>query len=365
MLHTIHQGAPRRSARTGLAAAGLTTVLALTLASCSAETSEDDGGAAEPTGTVTVVVHDSIVISDESKAAFEEESGLALEVVSAGDGGALANQLVLTKDSPLGDVAYGIDNSFASRAVSEGVFAPYTSPVQPELSAQLAADQTGTLTAVDYGDVCMNVDTEWFEENGSLAPVTLEDLTKPVYENLTVVSNPATSSPGLAFLFATIGAFGDDYLDYWERLSANGLKVTSGWEEAYQTEFTAGEGEGSRPIVLSYASSPAYTVTEDGSTTTTSALLDTCFRQVEYAGVLEGAENPEGGQQLVDFLLGEQFQSEIPTGMYVYPVNPDAEIPAEWVDFAPLPENPIVLDPTEISENRDTWIEDWTATVIG
>lgn len=337
----------------------------LTLTACSDEATDDATTTDGPAGSVTVVVHDSIVISDESKAAFEAETGLSLDVVSAGDGGALANQLVLTKGSPLGDVAYGIDNSFASRAVAEGVFAPYSSPVQSELSAQLAADQSGTLTAIDYGDVCMNIDTAWFEENGVLAPATLEDLTKEPYADLTVVSNPATSSPGLAFLFATIGAFGDGYLDYWQRLEENGLEVTSGWEEAYQTEFTAGEGAGTRPIVLSYASSPAYTVSEDGSTTTTAALLDTCFRQVEYAGVLEGAENPEGAQQLVDFLLGEQFQSEIPTGMYVYPVNPDAEIPAEWVDFAPLPANPIVLDPAEISENREQWIKDWTATVLG
>lgn len=364
MLYTTHQPARRRSARTGFLVAGLTTSLALVLASCSSGSSQD-GASPETSGTVTVVVHDSIVISDESKAAFEEESGLTLEVVSAGDGGALANQLVLTKDSPLGDVAYGIDNSFASRAVEEGVFAPYASPEQGELSTQLAADPSGALTAVSYGDVCMNVDTAWFEENGVLEPATLDDLTKPVYEDLTVVSNPATSSPGLAFLFATIGEYGDDYLDYWQQLSDNGLLVVTGWEEAYQTEFTAGEGDGARPIVLSYASSPAYTVSEDGSTTTTTAMLDTCFRQVEYAGVLEGAENPEGAQQVVDFLLGEQFQSEIATGMYVYPVDPDAEIPAEWVDFAPLPENPIVLDPTEISENRDRWIEDWTATVIG
>ncbi|PFG34422.1 thiamine ABC transporter substrate-binding protein [Sanguibacter antarcticus] len=364
MLNTLHQPARHRSGRAGLAVVGLTTSLALGLVSCASGSTQDDA-TDEASGTVTVVVHDSIVISDESKAAFEDESGLTLEVVSAGDGGALANQLILTKDSPLGDVAYGIDNSFASRAVAEGVFAPYTSPVQGELSAQLAADPSGTLTAIDYGDVCMNVDTAWFEENGELEPETLEDLTTAEYKDLTVVSNPATSSPGLAFLFATIGEYGDDYLDYWERLADNGLLVVNGWEEAYQTEFTAGEGAGARPIVLSYGSSPAYTVSEDGSTTTTTAMLDTCFRQVEYAGVLEGAENPEGAQELVDFLLGEPFQSEIPTGMYVYPVDPDAVVPPEWVDFAPLPTNPIVLDPAEISENRDTWIKEWTATVLG
>jgi thiamine transport system substrate-binding protein len=351
-------------ARRGRAATlvALGTTLALTgCATASDDSTDAAGGDAE---TVDVVVHDSFVISDEAKAAFEEETGLTMNVITTGDGGALANKLVLTKDSPLGDVAFGIDNSFASRAVDEGVFEPYTSPVQPALSEELAADDSGALTAIDYGDVCLNVDDAWFEANGVLEPVNLEDLTKPEYADLTVVTNPATSSPGLAFLFATVGEFGEDgYLDYWQSLSDNGLKVVEGWEDAYYVDFTTSGGD--RPIVLSYASSPAFTVSEDGSSTTTSALLDTCFRQVEYAGVLSGADNPEGGQQVVDFLLGEQFQSEIPTGMYVYPVNEDAEIPVEWTDFAPVPDAPVELDPAEISENREAWIKDWTASVIG
>ena len=351
-----------------LTTAAITGALVFALAACSDDTGPGGTGAAagpESATTVDVVVHDSFSITDETKAAFEEQSGLALNIITTGDGGALANKLVLTKDSPLGDVAFGVDTSFASRAVDAGVFEPYTSPELPASAADLAVDDSGTLTPVDYGDVCLNVDTGWFAEAGIDAPVTLEDLADPEYQDLTVVTNPATSTPGLSFLFATVGHFGTDgYLDYWQSLTDNGLKVVEGWEDAYYTDFS-GAGDGDRPIVLSYASSPAYTVSDDGTSSTTAALLDTCFRQVEYAGVLANSDNPEGAQAFVDFLLGDQFQSDIPETMYVFPVSPDATVPAEWESFAPVPTAPIVVDPAEISANRDTWIKDWTAQVVG
>lgn len=366
MHSTITTRAVRTTRSARLTTAAVAGTLALTLAACSGDsgTTDDAAGSDSPT-TVDVVVHDSFGITDEAKAAFEEQSGLTLNIITTGDGGALANKLVLTKDSPLGDVAFGIDTSFASRAVDAGVFEPYTSPELPESAADLAVDDSGTLTPVDYGDVCLNVDTGWFAEAGIDAPVTLEDLAEPEYQDLTVVTNPATSTPGLSFLFATVGHFGaDGYLDYWKSLTDNGLKVVEGWEDAYYTDFSA-NGEGDRPIVLSYASSPAFTVSADGTSSTTAALLDTCFRQVEYAGVLANGDNPEGAQAFVDFLLGDQFQSDIPETMYVFPVSPDASVPAEWEDFAPVPTAPIALDPAEISANRDTWIKDWTAQVVG
>lgn len=366
MHSTITTRAVRTTRSARLTTAAVAGTLTLTLAACSggSGTADDAAGSDSPT-TVDVVVHDSFGITDETKAAFEEQSGLTLNIITTGDGGALANKLVLTKDSPLGDVAFGIDTSFASRAVDAGVFEPYTSPALPDGAADLAVDDSGTLTPVDYGDVCLNVDTGWFAEAGIDAPATLEDLAEPEYQDLTVVTNPATSTPGLSFLFATIGHFGTDgYLDYWQSLTDNGLKVVEGWEDAYYTDFSA-TGEGDRPIVLSYASSPAYTVSDDGTSSTTAALLDTCFRQVEYAGVLANGDNPEGAQAFVDFLLGDEFQSDIPETMYVFPVSPDATIPAEWESFAPVPAAPITLDAAEISANRDTWIKDWTAQVVG
>ncbi|WP_456787693.1 thiamine ABC transporter substrate-binding protein [Cellulomonas sp. P5_C5] len=327
----------------------------LALAGCSA-IGTDDPAPSTSAGTVTLVTHDSFVLSDGILDAFEQESGLTVELVQPGDGGALVNQLVLTKDAPLGDLVFGIDNSFASRAVDEGVVAPTEAPDAFE----------GALVPIDYGDVCINVDHAWFTAQGLAEPVTLEDLTEPAYKDLLVVPNAVTSSPGLSFLLATVGAFGEDgWVDYWTALKANGVKVADGWSDAYFTDFSGGGGGGPRPIVLSYASSPPSTVPEGGTEPTTGALLDTCFRQTEYAGVLEGAANPEGAQQLLDFLLSDEVQDDIPVSMYMYPVSDTATLPEEWTAFAPLATDPFEVSPEDISKNREAWLALWSETVIG
>lgn len=359
---------PAARRRAMLTTAALAATLALTACSLQASgggeasggSSDDasDGGA----GTVTLVTHDSFNISEETLAAFEAESGYDVVQVAPGDGGSLVNQLILTKDSPLGDVVYGIDNSFASRAVNEGVLEPYVSTELPaSAEAYLLGDE---LTPINRGDVCLNIDTGWFAEAGLTPPSTLEDIADPAYKGLTVVTNPATSSPGLAFLLATVGAFGEDgWEQYWADLRANDVSVVDGWSDAYYVDFSGADGAGPRPIVLSYSSSPAFTVNDAGESTT-AALLDTCFRQVEYAGVISGAANPEGAQALIDFLLGEKFQSEVPEQMYVYPIDDAVELPAEWASFAPLATAPFEVSPEDIDANRDAWITAWTATVI-
>lgn len=357
----------RRPART--AAAVATLVVALTACSTIGEggadepEAEDDG--TEAPGTVVLVTHDSFALSDEVIADFEAESGLTLETRAPGDGGALVNQLILTKDAPLGDVVYGIDNTFASRAIEEGVLEPYASPAAGEDVARHAVDDEGHLTAIDVGDVCINVDHEWFAQEGLAEPTTLQDLTDPAYEDLLVVTNPATSSPGLAFLAATVAELGEDgWVEYWEQLRANGVKVAAGWSDAYYVDFSGPSSEGDRPLVLSYASSPPYEVPEGADEAPTGALLETCFRQVEYAGVLAGAANPEGARQVVDWLLSPEVQADIPESMYVYPVDTSVELPESWSQFAPQPEDPLTLDAATIGENRDEWIQTWTATVI-
>ncbi|MFD6135929.1 thiamine ABC transporter substrate binding subunit [Isoptericola sp. NPDC060257] len=352
------------TARTTAAAAGVVALLPL-LAACGGAAPDDASGAAS--STVTLVTHDSFAVSDDVLAAFEKESGLTVEQVAPGDAGTLVNQLVLTKDAPLGDVVFGVDNTYASRAVDAGVFEEYQpADLAPGVAAYAPDDLAGTLTPVDVGDVCMNLDDGWFAKNGVTPPTTLEDLAKPDYADLTVVTNPATSSPGLAFLLATIGAFGTDGWEaYWADLRDNGLKVAESWEDAYYVDFSgAGEG-GQRPIALSYATSPAFTVSDDGKTSATSAMLDTCFRQVEYAGVLSGAENPEGAKKLVDFLTSAEFQADVPGQMYMYPADPDVELPADWQQFAPLADEPFEVAPADVAAHRDEWIEQWTATVVG
>ncbi|HLS46637.1 MAG TPA: thiamine ABC transporter substrate-binding protein [Ornithinicoccus sp.] len=322
---------------------------------------------AGPTGSgeVVLVTHDSFTLPDEVIAGFTEATGYELVIQASGDAGALTNQLVLTKGSPIGDAVFGIDNSFASRAVNEGVLAAYTPADLPEeVSAHaLPGDGADYLTPIDYGDVCVNIDDAWFAEEGITPPETLQDLTDPAYEELFVTPGASSSSPGLAFLLATIGEFGEDgWQAYWEDLMANGARVTSGWSDAYGVDFTFSGGD--RPIVLSYASSPPFTIPEGGEEPTTSALLDTCFRQVEYAGVLEGAANPEGAQALVDYLLTDEVQTAIPDAMYVYPVT-DVELPELWAQWAQVAEQPIEVDPALIEEHREDWVREWADIATG
>jgi thiamine transport system substrate-binding protein len=347
-------------------AAAVAALLPAVAACGTSGTSADptSGATANGAGTVTLVTHDSWAVSDDVIKKFESESGLTVKQVAAGDAGTLANQVVLTKGSPLGDAVFGIDNTFASRVASAGVLDGYTPP-----GAATGESQFTGLTPIDQGDVCVNVDTAWFAEHQVTEPVTLEDLAKPEYQDLMVALNPASSSPGMAFLLATVGAFGDDgfggqgWTGYWSALKANGLKVAESWSDGYYSEFSgAGEG-GTRPIVVSYSTSPAFTLTEDGSASTTRALLDTCFRQVEYAGVLAGAANPEGARALLDFLTSGTFQADIPGQMYMYPADPSVELPAEWVKFAPLAPHPFDVAPDQITAHREAWIDAWTEAV--
>jgi thiamine transport system substrate-binding protein len=296
---------------------------------------------AEPSKVVTLVAHDSFAISDESMADFEQQSGFKLEILRAGDAGSVTNRLVLTKESPIGDVVFGIDNTFRGLAEENNLV-------------------EGSFQEVTYSDVCFNYDRIWFETNDVTPPSSWQDLVLPEYVGLTVVSNPLTSSPGLAFLSSTVAAFGEDgFESFWQQLKDNQVKVVAGWEEAYFTEFSGSSGQGNYPIVLSYSSSPAAEIREDGKSQTV-ALLEECFRQVEYVGVLAGAKNPAGGQTLVDFFLAEPFQSTMQGLMYVYPVNPDASVPAEWAEFGPAATSTIGED-LEIAANRSSWQDKWSA----
>ena len=290
---------------------------------------------------VVLVAHDSFAISDESITEFEEQSGFELEIIRAGDAGSLTNRLVLTKSAPIADVVFGIDNTFRSVADSNQII-------------------EGELVPVDFGDVCFNYDKAWFEELGQTPPNSWRDLTNPEFKDLTVVTNPLSSSPGLAFLASTVAAFGEAGFEaFWKDLRDNGVKVAAGWEEAYFTYFSGSSGKGDYPIVLSYSSSPAAEIREDGKSQT-AALLDECFRQTEFVGALAGANNPEGAKALIDFLLSESFQSTMPELMYVYPVNPDAAIPAEWKEFGPAARSTIGEE-LDIAAGRESWQLKWSA----
>ena len=322
----------------------------------------------DPAGTtVTLLSHDSFNISEEVLEGFTAETGVEVSVVPLGDAGTALNQTILTRDAPQGDLLFGVDNSFLSRALDEDLFIPHDSPALAEVDERFVLDPELRALPVTYGDVCLNHDVAWFEDRDLDVPSDLADLTDPAYEGLLAVQNPATSSPGLSFLLATIDRFGEDgYLDFWADLAANDVVVTDGWSEAYYDEFS-GTGGGDRPLVVSYASSPpaeVFFADPQPETAPTGVIEASCFRQIEFVGILEGAENEAGARLLVDFMLGERFQEDMPLNMFVFPVNTGAELPEVFEEHAVIPDEPLEVDPAVIGENREEWIEAWTSTVL-
>ena len=314
--------------------------------------------------TITLATHDSFVLSDGTLAAFTEETGITVETVAVGDAGLLVSQAVLTAGTPTADVLFGIDNAFLCRGLEANLFSPYTSSGLSAVAEDLQLDPFNRVTPIDFGDVCVNY---WTDELPGDAPETLEDLIDPVNAGQFVTENPETSSPGFAFLLATIARFGEDgWEDYWTSLVENDLSVTAGWSEAYQIEFVAGGGP--RTIVTSYASSPpaeflfADPPVEEPPT---GVLSDSCFRQIEFAGILEGTEHPEAAAALIDFMLSPTYQEDVPLNMFVYPANGDAVLPEAFVEFGPLVDDPLIIDPALIEANRDDWTERWNAIVLG
>lgn len=319
--------------------------------------------------TITVMTHDSFSVSEEVVKSFEEVNNAEVVFLQSGDAGAVLNKAILTRDAPLADLLFGVDNTFLSRALEEGIFEAYESPVLSEIPDQFKLDSSNRALPVDYGDVCINYDKAYFADNNLAVPQSLEDLTKPEYEGLLVVENPATSSTGLAFLLATVAHFGDSFTDYWQALKGNGVVVVDGWETAYYTNFSASSGRGPQPMVVSYGTSPAAEVIFSekplhGAPTASILGLDTCFRQIEFVGILKGTQHRALAEKLVDFMLSKEFQEDVPLQMFVYPVNPDAALPEEFTKYAQAPEQTAALSPEEITANRDQWIQAWTDVVL-
>ncbi|MFF4835640.1 thiamine ABC transporter substrate binding subunit [Streptomyces sp. NPDC001315] len=346
----------------------------VTLSACgsSADTGSGNGGSGN-SKTVTLVSHDSWAVSKSVLADFEKQSGYKVKVLEDGDAGQAVNKAILTKDNPQGDVFFGVDNTLLSRALDNGLFQSYEAKGLDQVGTEYQLDQgKHRVTPIDYGDICVNYDKAWFSAHKLTPPASLDDLTKPAYKNLLVTENASTSSPGLGFLLGTAAKYGDGgWPGYWKKLKANGVKVVDGWEQAYNEEFSGSAGgkkaKGDRPLVVSYASSPPVEViyADPKPTTAPTGVADgTCFRQIEFAGLLSNAKNTEGGKALIDFLVSKEFQEDMPLNMFVYPVVEGAKVPAEFTAYGPAAKDPETMAPDTIAANRDQWVKSWTSLVL-
>jgi thiamine transport system substrate-binding protein len=294
---------------------------------------------------VTLIVYDSFPTGgtplNDALAEFTADTGIEVRIAVGGDAGTMVTKAVLTAGNPEGDVIWGVDNTLLSAALDGEVF-------------------DGDPTPVDTGEVCVNYDIAWFSERGLEPPETLADLVEPQYADLLVVQNPATSSPGLAFLLATIAGT-PDWREYWAALRDNGVEVVDSWTTAYYDRFSGsagGSGGGDRPLVVSYATSPPAEVVfadppRDDAPTGVST--GSCFRQIEYAGVLRGTDRPDAARRLLEFLVSERFQRELPLTLFVRPVLPGVELPEVFRRFAAEPADVLI---------REQWQDEWAEIVL-
>ncbi len=322
------------------------------------------------TRTLKVLTHESFALSDAVLQQFETANNAKVELIKQGDAGQALTRAILTKDNPEADVLFGVDNTFLSRALDANILDPYPPTALEAISAEFKLDPEFRLIPIDFGDVCLNIDKAYFAQKKLPLPQSLGDLIKPDYKNLLVVENPAASSPGLAFMLATVSALGEGkWLDYWKQLKTNGVKVVEDWNTAYYTEFSGSSGKGPRPIVVSYASSPPAEVVFanppiDEPPTAAIVAPKTCFRQIEFAGILKGTPNRDLAEKWIDFMLSLPYQEDLPLNQFVYPVNPQAKLPDVFAKWSKIAEQPANLTPDVIAKNRDQWIEEWTNEVL-
>lgn len=365
MTTTTERHPLRRRARR-LAGTLVLVGLAATAVACGGS---KDEGADSGDVTIRLLAHDSFALSDGLLADFTARTGVKVELIQGGDAGTVVNQAILTNGNPQADVLFGIDSTLLTRALEEDLFVPYEAKDLAALDPAHQLDAEHRVTPVDYGDVCLNYDKAWFAEHGTPVPTSLEQLTQPAYKDLLVVENPATSSPGLAFLLSTIDHFGaDGWQAWWTALRANGVEVSDSWETAYTSRFSGGSSStGDKPLVVSYASSPPYEVlysepkVDDAPTGVISA---GCYRQVEGAGILRGTKHEAEAGELIDFLISATVQADVPTSMFVWPVRTGTPVPDVFTRYAAVPAEVAELPADQVDAHRADWVDEWTSLVV-
>jgi thiamine transport system substrate-binding protein len=322
------------------------------------------GLAAAHAADLRVLTHSSFTVPKPLLAKFEKEAGVKLRITKAGDAGEMLNKLILTKASPIADVVYGIDNALAPKALAADVLDSYSGAAA---SRKPVAALPAPLVPVDYGYVTLNYDKAWFVKKGLALPKSIDELAQPAYANLLVVQNPATSSPGYAFLLATIGALGDEKaFALWGKLRSNGVKVAKGWSEAYYTEFS--QNGGKYPLVVSYATSPAaelfYSKTKLAEPPTGSlSLPGAVYRQVEGVALVKGGKQRAAAEKFVEFMRSKAVQQQMQTEMWMYPAEAGVAH-AEAFQFAPEPAVFQAPSDADVAAQGSGWVARWTQVVL-
>jgi thiamine transport system substrate-binding protein len=314
-------------------------------------------GAAPAQEKLTIYTYESFTADwgpgPKVEAAFEEECGCDLEFVSVADGVALLNRARIEGEALKADIILGLDTNLVAEARATGLF------VGHELD-EVALNVPGgwnddIFLPYDYGYFAVVYDTKTLTD----PPATLKELMEGEGRNDIVIQDPRTSTPGLGLLLWVKAVYGEEAGAAWRAFSDRVLTVTPGWSEAYGL-FTGGEA----PMVLSYTTSPAYHMIEEGTDRYQAVSFEEGhYIQIEVAGItVKGAGNPLA-RRFMRFMTTPAFQDIIPTTNWMYPAGETSKpLPAAFNRLV-KPVGTLMIDPETVAENREAWIAEWLSAM--
>lgn len=287
---------------------------------------------------------------------FEKQNNVTVKLQSFGDAGNVLARLILEKDQPKADVVVGLDQPLLRRAVSEGLLIQFVPQSISKVKEKELLDKQGYGTPFDYGAIALVYNAQKIKN----PPTSFKELLDERFRKELVIQDPRTSSTGLSFMLWTIAVFGENgFLEYWKNLKNNILTITPGWDEAFSMLET-----GEADIMVSYATDGAYSYHEYGSLKYLPIVMEEgAFVQIEYAAIVKGSKNIELAKKFIEFVLSEEFQSQIPLNQWMYPVI-EINLP-EAYKYAPKIDKVLSFDYSIFDQKGKEWLEQWAKVMIG
>ena len=343
-------------------------------------------GNEEQDNELVIITYDVLALTDDMIQQFENESGLSVTLVKLDDAGSILDYLIQNEGTENIDLAIGLDNTYLQTAINRGVLTEHQANILSASSSQntpiseaALLPYSGSLAVpFDMGYVCLNYDTSIVDGENMTVPTNLWNLTEEEWRGKVAIPSPISSSPGRAFMLATLDYFSysedssDSFKQWWSAMEENDVIVTSGWTEAYETHYTGGYGEwtegyiGDAHITVSYCHSPGVEswYNENWTKSASLDLPQSSFFQVEYATAVTGG-NVEAASEFIDYLLSEQVNSQMPEQNLMYSVLEGEDLPTAngYRYHSTVPSEPAEISMQEIAENMESWLQQWNSAM--
>ncbi|MBJ23765.1 MAG: hypothetical protein CMB64_03760 [Euryarchaeota archaeon] len=341
-------------------------LLTMSFSGCVSESNETE---------LVIATYDVYALTDEMIGDFENQTGITVSMIKLDDAGSVLDYLIQNKGTETIDLAIGLDNTYLQTAIKQGVLTEHLANNLDNISQDALAPYNGPFAVpFDMGHVCLNYDSSIVDGQNMTVPTSLWNLTEEEWRGKVAIPSPITSSPGRAFMLATLDYFNSlgestsEFEEWWSAMEENDVIITSGWSEAYETHYTGGYGEyeagyvGDAHITVSYCHSPGVESWYNGNWTKSAALNlpKTSFFQVEYISSVMGGDQ-QSSALFIEFLLSEDINSNMPVQNSMYSVLEGFDLPEEngYLFHSIIPNEPSEISMIEIEENMESWLLLW------